>query len=218
MQPMFFTEYKYGKSQSIWAESSENWDEAHPSWKIIGQSPRRILRRDFDSDFDSGEVFLRSSIEHIFKTDKMYYLACFSSGRTCLTSSYKSYEPGTYVILEADRGEDCALLKERIYNIDHQVLEPKAIIRAATPGDIEILESRRNQEIKALEKCLALVKEKSLLMEITGCEFQWDMKKITFYFKSCKRVDFRELVKDLFKYFKIRIWMSMENRKEFDSK
>lgn len=210
---MFFMEYKYGKTQSIWADTTENWDEAHPSWKIVGQSPRRILRSDASNDTGSAEVFFRSSIEHIFEYDRIYYVASFSSGRTCVTCSKRAIEPGSYVIIEADRGEDCALIRERLFYAD-QFSDPKTILRIATPKDIEILESRRIQEVKALEKCNFLVREKNLPMEITGCEFQWDMKKITFYFRSNKRVDFRELVKDLFKYFKIRIWMSMENRKD----
>lgn len=214
---MFFMEYSHCGSRSIWAPTTENWDETHHSWKTIGQSPRRVLRFDFDQNPNSTESFLRSSIEHIFKTEKLYYLALFSSGRTAIASSFKAYEPGTFAILEADRGEDCAILKEKIETPDTcRITDAKPIIRAAVQDDIEILESRKIQEAKALEKCLSLAREKKLQMEITGCEFQWDMKKITFYFKSTRRVDFRELVKDLFKFFKIRIWLSMENRKVFE--
>lgn len=205
-----FMDYIFGRNTGIWAESSEKWDETHPSWKIVGHDPRRLPKNEVYFTNMSQEIFHKSSIEHIFDHDRARYLVVFSSGRTCVASSSIQVEAGSFVIIEADRGEDCAQVREKI---DICGGEEKVILRKATSRDIKILEQRKIQEEKALEKCNALVQEKGLLMEITNCEFQWDMKKITFYFKSDRRVDFRELVRDLFKYFKIRIWMSMENRR-----
>lgn len=34
-----------------------------------------------------------------------------------------------------------------------------------------------------------------------------DRRKLTFYFVAERRVDFRELVRDLFRIYKTRIWM-----------
>jgi len=36
-----------------------------------------------------------------------------------------------------------------------------------------------------------------------------DRRKLTFYFKADKRIDFRELTKENFRIFKSRIWMAM---------
>ena len=36
-----------------------------------------------------------------------------------------------------------------------------------------------------------------------------DRRKLTFYFKADRRVDFRDLTKENFRIFKSRIWMSM---------
>lgn len=270
---MFFMEYNHGKTRSIWEETSEQWDEVHPSWKTVGYNPTRIFKTAISDDplfsnrenklyptehFSSktlaknileksnSECLLSNrenklyptehfsnksllenklypeclvfsmlekkihSIEHIFSHVSIYYKLKFSSGRECIGLSKHMIEPGAFVIIEADRGEDCAIIKEAA---DSEYSgEFKTILRMATDKDIEILEIRKKQEIKALEKCISLVKEHGYSMEITRCEFQWDMKKITFYFRSSKRIDFRDLVKELFKYFKIRIWMSMENR------
>lgn len=50
-------------------------------------------------------------------------------------------------------------------------------------------------------------------MEVIDAEYQHDKKRLTFYFVAESRVDFRDLVKDLFKIFKTRIWMcSMDKR------
>lgn len=34
-----------------------------------------------------------------------------------------------------------------------------------------------------------------------------DRNKLTFYFSADRRIDFRELVRDLFRIYKTRIWM-----------
>lgn len=198
----------FGRESGIWAESTEKWDDAYPCWKIVGHSPKRILKT--DSCIQDYDFFHKSSIEHIFSYDRFFYQVVFSSGRTCTVASRTPLKVNTHVIIEADRGEDCAVVKQAIWN---SVDDAKLVLRKATSTDIEALEMRKIHEIKAIEKCNQLVIEKDLPIIVTGCEIQWDMKKITFYFKSDKRVDFRELVKDLFKYYRIRIWMSMENRK-----
>ena len=44
-------------------------------------------------------------------------------------------------------------------------------------------------------------------MEITDAEWQWDRRKLTFFYLADQRVDFRELVRELFRLYKTRIWM-----------
>ena len=42
-------------------------------------------------------------------------------------------------------------------------------------------------------------------MKVTDAEWQWDRKKLTFYFTAEKRVDFRTLVRELASMFRTRI-------------
>ncbi len=42
-------------------------------------------------------------------------------------------------------------------------------------------------------------------MKLVDVEYQFDGNKITFYFTAERRVDFRELVKDLAAQYKVRI-------------
>ena len=44
-------------------------------------------------------------------------------------------------------------------------------------------------------------------MVILDAEFQHDREKLTIYYNSEHRIDFRELVRDLFSIYKARIWM-----------
>ncbi|KAI5151349.1 hypothetical protein ENBRE01_2076 [Enteropsectra breve] len=209
--PMFFENYTRGKTQSIWAETQDCWDDVHPSWKAVGESPRRMLRSEI-----AAMEFIPKSIQtlcNIVNKEKIYYNVVFPSGRKGIGMYHTHICEGEYVIIEADRGEDCACVGSVSPQAHENFkVEVKSIIRLASKLDIEILGMRRKHEQRALLKCVEMVQEYGFPMEITRCEFQWDMKKITFYFVSSKRIDFRSLVKELFKYFKIRIWMSMENR------
>ncbi|ORX59398.1 PSP1-domain-containing protein [Hesseltinella vesiculosa] len=83
----------------------------------------------------------------------------------------------------------------------------KRICRLATPSEITLLVTKRQDEQKALLICQSKSKQKSLPMDIVDAEYQWDRRKLTFYFIAERRVDFRELVRDLFKIYKTRIWM-----------
>src|SRR5688500_6688014 len=49
------------------------------------------------------------------------------------------------------------------------------------------------------------VRANSLGMKLSDAEWQWDKKKLTFYFTAEKRVDFRNLVRDLASLFRTRI-------------
>lgn len=181
------------------------------------------------------EIFNKPSIEYIFDRKEILnnensedysekiddniqnrkkgiiYTVISELGKTYTAIANFVVEVGSFVIIEADRGEDCLQVKDVRESIGSEGI--KKILRKANERDIEILMKKNILETKAIEKCNILVKNKKLEMKITGCEFQWDMKKITFYFHSDKRIDFRDLVNDLFKYFKVRIWMSMVNRK-----
>jgi len=202
---MFFIDYR--KTHSIWSETKEKWDDAHPSWKIVGENPTRIYKENAPNISKKDDFF---SVDNLFVYSCIYYKIVYASGREGIVTSKNIIAPETHIIVEADRGEDCARIEEQLCT--EQKGEIKNILRIATKKDVELLVLRKEQEDEALVRCIQLVKEQGYNMEITRCEMQWDMKKITFYFKSAKRVDFRELVKELFKYFKIRIWMSMENR------
>lgn len=51
-------------------------------------------------------------------------------------------------------------------------------------------------------------KQQDLLqMQLVDVEYQFDRKKLIFYYSTTKRIDFRELVRELFRIYKTRIWM-----------
>ena len=55
--------------------------------------------------------------------------------------------------------------------------------------------------------CIAKVQQRGLAMHVVAAELQWDRRKLTFYYTAAGSVDFRALVADLFKIWKLRVWM-----------
>lgn len=84
---------------------------------------------------------------------------------------------------------------------------PKRIHRLAQPGDLKLLQAKAQEEAIAMVRCQSRIRQKKLPMEVVDAEYQWDRNKLTFYFCADRRIDFRELVRDLFRIYKTRIWM-----------
>ncbi|KAF8330349.1 PSP1 C-terminal conserved region-domain-containing protein [Cantharellus anzutake] len=87
-------------------------------------------------------------------------------------------------------------------------LMPKRIYAKASAQDAQLLMSKQADETKALQLCQSKVRAKKLPMEVVDAEYQWDRRKLTFYFIADRRIDFRELVRELFRLYKTRIWMA----------
>ncbi|KAJ7115200.1 PSP1 C-terminal conserved region-domain-containing protein, partial [Mycena epipterygia] len=96
-------------------------------------------------------------------------------------------------------------------------IAPKMIYGKAGAGDAQLLVAKMQDEQKALALCQTKVRAKKLPMEVVDAEYQWDRRKLTFYFVAEKRIDFRELVRELFRLYKTRIWMaSLQGAGGFD--
>jgi len=87
-------------------------------------------------------------------------------------------------------------------------INPKQIYAKAGPAEASVLAAKMSDELKALQLCQSKVRVKKLPMEVVDAEYQWDRRKLTFYFVADKRIDFRELVRELFRLYKTRIWMA----------
>ncbi len=116
---------------------------------------------------------------------------------------------GDYVVVEVDRGEDLGRVAVIGELADRKHSEKKSslgkIRRFATQKEIEGLEKVSDKEGEAFEICMKKVEEHQLDMKLVDTEWQFDGNKIIFYFTAEKRVDFRQLVKDLAAIFKTRI-------------
>lgn len=138
-------------------------------------------------------------------------------GQTFNLQSKKAVNIGTYVLFDGDRGTDmgCVIrceateepveshLRKKGKNSRHNV-----IVEASEKS---IHNWKVHQPLKALETldaCRSLVQEQKCQLDIVGAAYQYDMKKLTFYYRSTQqRVDFRSLLSPLYTSFHCRIWM-----------
>jgi len=88
---------------------------------------------------------------------------------------------------------------------DDTTLSTKKIIRKATYYDISVDELNNSKEAEGYKKFEDLSKKYELLMKLVDVHIIFDKSKMIFYFTSEKRVDFREMVKELAAHFKMRI-------------
>src|SRR3954452_15642165 len=81
----------------------------------------------------------------------------------------------------------------------------KAVLRRAYDGELQLHQEIRLSEEEVRQKVIQRVRAHELLMKVSDTEWQWDRNKLTIYFTSEKRVDFRALVRDLASLFRTRI-------------
>ena len=78
-------------------------------------------------------------------------------------------------------------------------------VRRASPADVRQADELRHAEDDVRRKIKERVASHNLLMKVSDAEWQWDRKKLTVYFTAEKRVDFRNLVRELASLFRTRI-------------
>lgn len=114
---------------------------------------------------------------------------------------------GDCVVVESDLGVNLGIVitdRREVVDSDKKL---KKIIRKATPDDFLQKEENKALEAEAREFCLERIMARGLPMKLIATEATLDKRRIIFYFTAEKRIDFRELVKDLASRFRTRIEM-----------
>ena len=119
------------------------------------------------------------------------------------------------VIVDADRGEDFGrvhstgeLAEIRCKGCAHgcgTTPPPRKALRLATADDATRDAELTLENEQARTRAMERVRANNLVMKLTDAEWQWDRRKLTFYFTAERRVDFRALVRDLAAMFRARI-------------
>ena len=118
-------------------------------------------------------------------------------------------ETGDSVLVDSEKGLALGKVLSPPYEKERRLLlkTPRKVVRKATSEDLDQCEKNTQLEKDAFKFCLRKVAEKGLNMKLVKTEVLQDRSKILFYFTAEKRVDFRELVRDLAAEFKMRIEM-----------
>ena len=119
---------------------------------------------------------------------------------------------GQYVAVEGDRGIDIGIVMRINTEESKQYVERTgptgAVLRFATQREVDYWATDlKNDEAAALEYARQRVLKHRLSMDVRHAEYQFDKKKLTFYYEAKSRVDFVTLNKELFREFSCRIWM-----------
>jgi cell fate regulator YaaT (PSP1 superfamily) len=119
------------------------------------------------------------------------------------------------VIVEADRGEDLGhvhavgeMAELRARGTSHgpgSAPVTQKARRVATEEEAARLKQVRGQDEDARRKAMERVRANNLVMKLSDAEWRWDRRKLTLYFTAEKRVDFRNLVRELAAMFRTRI-------------
>ena len=112
---------------------------------------------------------------------------------------------GDQIVCELDKGEALGVVTTEPADTTKEGL--KKILRKATPEELSAYAALREKEAHAFSVCRKKIEEMNLPMKLLRAEYNLGGSKLLFYFFAENRVDFRDLVKDLAKEFKVRIEM-----------
>lgn len=107
------------------------------------------------------------------------------------------------VVADTEKGEEIGVVSKIVELGEGEELP--AIKRIATEEDFKIQKEMDDKAKEALEFCKVQAKELNLDMKLLTAEYTLDGTKLTIYFVSEERVDFRELVKIIASKYRARI-------------
>ncbi len=127
--------------------------------------------------------------------------ACFDGGGLEL-------KRGERVIVDIDRSSEVGRVVAEAVAGSEGGRPPSAqgkVLRKVTEGDLRQIENNRGKAKDALNMCVSKVNELNLDMRMLNAEYSFDASRVILYFTAEGRVDFRNLVKELAKIFRVRI-------------
>ncbi len=120
-----------------------------------------------------------------------------------------------HVIVEADRGEDLgrvsaagAIAERKCSGCSTGCAAPvpeRRVLRRALAEEVDRAVALRADEPRVRRITREKVLQYGLKMKVSEAEWQFDRNRLTIYFTAERRVDFRELVRDLARTFRTRI-------------
>jgi cell fate regulator YaaT (PSP1 superfamily) len=139
----------------------------------------------------------------------------FKGNRRTYYAAEIAVDLSQYVIVEADRGEDLgrvtaagAVAERKCSGCATGCAAPvpqQRVLRPALGEEVERAVALRADEPRVRRITREKVLQYGLKMKVSEAEWQFDRNKLTIYFTAEKRVDFRELVRDLARTFRTRI-------------
>lgn len=138
-------------------------------------------------------------------------VVAFKYGVKVMTAPFP-VEVGLMLIVEGDRGYDCAKVLHAAHNLQAQAPHQRlpTALRVASPADLEEAVRRAEKEKQALMQLQKLASTTDFTARVVDVMYQLDGKKITIIVERESRifVDFRRLQRAAFDYFRCRVWFA----------
>jgi cell fate regulator YaaT (PSP1 superfamily) len=114
-----------------------------------------------------------------------------------------------YVIVDTAKGHELAQIVQPPHHVPQSEIvgEIKPVLRRANPWDLLQRDIWQHKEREALAVCRQRAAEHDLEMKVIRCEYNYEGGRLTVYFASESRIDFRALVRDLARTLQTRIEM-----------
>ena len=120
--------------------------------------------------------------------------------------------PGDYILVKCEESLEVAqvrligdIVRIKRYSMGLYGEELPIVLRKANDEDIEKVRKNFLDEERAVTVFKNAVAKHALIMKLVNIHYQFDRKKMYFFYTADGRVDFRELAKDLAAEFKTRI-------------
>jgi cell fate regulator YaaT (PSP1 superfamily) len=114
--------------------------------------------------------------------------------------------PGEAVVVETPRGTELGkVVGARDMPAEAAGVPPRRILRKAGQADLSLAFRQRLRAVEARRVAREAIRRHNLPMKLIDCEYTLDGNKVVFYFSAERRVDFRELVRDLASRLRKRI-------------
>ena len=142
--------------------------------------------------------------KYIVRHGSMRFLGEYEAGEG------ESYARADEVVVRSERGLEVGqVLCPASPRALELLAEPTRgrVLRRLTEEDRLALDRLRAQEAEELACCQRFVTQRRLQMELVDVEHLFGGERLVFYFLAEKRVDFRELVRDLARAYQTRIEM-----------
>src|SRR3954447_8690542 len=144
------------------------------------------------------------SMTYVVRYGKMRFLGEYAGPRD------QDYHRGQQVVIRSDRGTELAEVLCPASEQTARYLENPArgeILRPATDEDLVEGKALGDAQQEAFATCQELIGKRRLQMDLVDVEVILGRERSVFYYLAEKRVDFRELVKDLARSLRTRIEM-----------
>ena len=118
-------------------------------------------------------------------------------------------EVGDYCVIESPYGEELGqvLRENSAVKRAWEKVRLERVLRKATEKDLVFFREKLDKEKEAFNFCRKRIEERGMPMKLLRVKFFTNERKVMFFFSAEGRIDFRDLVKDLARKYRMRIEM-----------